>query len=175
MSTIWLISDTHFGHANIVTFSGRDGGLLRPFGTAAEMDETIVERWNAVVRPGDHVYHLGDVAMRKEHLVTVKRLNGRKRLVRGNHDIFDTKHYLACGFQEIHGVRVLDGMVLTHIPIHPGSLGRFRGNVHGHLHDQPSPAGRYLNVCVEQVDYTPITLEDARKRLEFLKEVSHAA
>lgn len=157
--TIWLVSDTHFGHENIIGYCGR------PFAHAAEMDEAMVERWNGVVKPGDHVYHLGDVAIAKRHLATVARLNGRKRLVRGNHDIYRTKDYLAAGFQEIHGCRVLHNLILTHVPIHPGSLGRFAGNVHGHIHDQPSPEGRYLNVSVERVNYTPITLEDAAARL----------
>lgn len=166
MSAIWIISDTHFGHANILTFCGEDGARIRPhFASATEMDEHMVERWNAVVRPGDKVYHLGDVAIRKEHLAIVKRLHGQKRLVRGNHDIFDTRLYVDAGFKEIYGVRVLAGLLFSHIPVHPASLGRFRGNVHGHIHERPSPEGPYLNVSVEAVNYTPITVEDAAARL----------
>lgn len=161
MACIWLVSDTHFGHANIIEY------CERPFASAAEMDEAMVERWNAVVRPQDHVYHLGDVAMRAEHLSIVKRLHGHKRLVRGNHDIFPTKKYLDAGFKEIHGVRVLNGLVMTHIPIHPASLGRFAGNVHGHIHNNEGGdyGPRYLNVSVEVIGYTPISLEDATARL----------
>jgi calcineurin-like phosphoesterase family protein len=167
MATIWLISDTHFTHANILTFTGDDGNLIRPgFATVEEMDETMVERWNAVVRPSDHVYHLGDVAMHRRYLPIVQRLNGKKRLIRGNHDDrFRTRDLLACGFQEIHGIRVIDRAMLTHVPVHPACLGRFRGNIHGHLHQNASPDGPYLNVCVEQTNYTPITLEDAIKQL----------
>lgn len=157
--TIWLISDTHFGHENIIGYCGR------PFANAAEMDEAMVERWNRVVRPTDKVYHLGDVAMRKLHLAIVKRLHGKKRLVRGNHDIFDTKDYLAAGFQEVLGVRVLANVLFSHFPVHPESLGRYLGNVHGHIHEKPSPAGKYLNVSVERIGYTPITLEDVVARL----------
>lgn len=153
--TIWLISDTHFGHENIIGYCGR------PFATAAEMDERMVEYWNSVVRPSDKVYHLGDVAMRKEHLAIVKRLHGKKRLIRGNHDIFDTKDYLNAGFQEILGVRVLAHALLSHFPVHPESMGRYVGNIHGHIHEKASPAGNYLNVSVERIGYTPISLEDA--------------
>ncbi len=103
--TIWLISDTHFGHENIIGYCGR------PFANAAEMDEAMVERWNAAVKPSDKVYHLGDVTMKKQGLAVVRSLHGRKRLIRGNHDIFDTKDYLAAGFQEILGVRVLANLV----------------------------------------------------------------
>ena len=159
MATIWLISDTHFGHFNII------GYCNRPFTSVEEMDEIMIQRWNEVVRPSDHVYHLGDVAMKGPGLAFMKRLLGKKRLVRGNHDIFKTRQYLAAGFEEIHGVRVLDKMIMTHIPIHPESLGRFLGNVHGHTHQHVYGKG-YLNVSVEQIDYRPISLEEARKRLE---------
>jgi calcineurin-like phosphoesterase family protein len=151
--TIYIISDTHFGHENIIKYSSR------PFANAAEMDEAMVANWNAVVKPSDHVYHLGDVAMRAQHLDAVMpRLNGHKRLVRGNHDIFKTKKYLKW-FEEIHGMRVMDNMLFTHVPIHPGSLGRFRANVHGHTHESTALAFPYVNVCVEQTGYTPISLE----------------
>jgi calcineurin-like phosphoesterase family protein len=151
--TIWFISDTHFGHENII------GYCSRPFTCAAEMDEVIVERWNRVVRPQDHVYHMGDVAMKAPQLAIVGRLNGHKRLIRGNHDIFDTRKYLYAGFDEIHGCRVLGNVLFTHFPVHPESLGRFLGNAHGHIHERPSPAGAYVNLSVERIDYTPVTLE----------------
>jgi calcineurin-like phosphoesterase family protein len=157
--TIWLISDTHFGHENIIGYCGR------PFANAAEMDEAMVERWNATVKPSDKVYHLGDVAMKKQGLAVVRSLHGKKRLIRGNHDIFDTKDYLAAGFQEILGVRVLANALLSHFPVHPGSLGRFVGNIHGHIHQQPSPEGLYANVSVEWTEYRPVTLEEALESL----------
>lgn len=157
--TIFLISDTHFGHENIIGYCGR------PFASAAEMDEALVDRWNAVVRPSDHVYHLGDVAMKKPHLDIVKRLNGHKRLVFGNHDIFEAKHYLAAGFEKVMGMRVLDGLIFTHIPIHPGSMGRFRANVHGHVHNSESLALPYINVSVEVIDYTPVALDVVSARV----------
>ena len=159
MANIFVISDTHFGHAKIITFTGADGQRIRPFDSIEAMDEHIVDRWNATVRPQDHVYHLGDVAMRKEHLATVRRLNGHKRLIPGNHDIFDVKDYLAAGFQKMCGMRVLNQWLLTHIPIHPMSMERFSGNVHGHIHELSSPAGRYVNVSAEAVNYTPVALE----------------
>lgn len=166
--TIWLISDTHFFHANILTFTN-EGRLIRPgFASVEEMNERMVENWNRVVRPGDHVYHLGDVAMRvssTEAGAMVRRLNGIKRLVRGNHDKYQTTQYLKMGFKEIHGLRLLADLWLTHAPIHPMSLGRARGNVHGHIHERSSPPGPYLNVSVEAINYTPISVEDARARV----------
>lgn len=151
--TIWVISDTHFGHENVIRYSGR------PFTSAAEMDEAMVARRNAVVQPSDKVYHLGDLTMRKAGLKVVSRLHGQKRLIRGNHDIFKTRAYQEAGFPEIHGVRVLGGCLLSHFPVHPGSLGRYLVNIHGHLHQQPAPEGRYLNACVEWWGYQPVALD----------------
>jgi calcineurin-like phosphoesterase family protein len=157
--TIWFTSDTHFGHENIIGYCGR------PFSCAAEMDETLVERWNAVVKPSDHVYHLGDVAMRRPQLQIVKRLNGHKRLIFGNHDIFDYKDYVAVGFKKLMALRVLDGILFSHIPIHEASLGRFRANVHGHTHEKPDYGPRYLNLCVERTAYAPVSLESLQARI----------
>lgn len=164
MANIWVVSDTHFGHANILNFKRSDGSPLRPFESVEEMDEQLVSNWNAVVRPQDHVYHLGDVAMKRSDIATVSRCNGHKRLVRGNHDVYKTKDYLPF-FDEIYGIRVLDNMIFTHIPIHPACLGRFRANVHGHIHANPSPEGAYYNVSVEAINYTPVSLEELKARL----------
>lgn len=158
---MWLISDTHFGHANIIEYSGR------PFQNAAEMDACMVAKWNERIAPGDHVYHLGDVAMTVANLRRVMPLlHGKKRLVRGNHDIYKTKEY-AKFFEEIHGVRVMGECVLSHIPLHEQSVKqRWHGNIHGHIHEKPAFGPRYLNVCVEKTWYAPILLDDAIAQLK---------
>lgn len=158
---IWVTSDTHFGHANIIEY------CHRPFVDADEMDFRLVDNWNACVKPSDHVYHLGDVAMRKSSLEVVKRLHGHKRLVMGNHDIFTVQDYLAAGFEKIMAMRVLNGLLFTHVPVHPDSMGRFRANVHGHTH-QHSYGAPYLNVCVEVRGYQPVPLEDLEKMAEVI-------
>lgn len=184
--TLWFTSDTHFGHANtfekfevfdpnyVCVNPACDAACrerehpkvkMRPFKSVEEMNETMIRNWNACVRPGDHVYHLGDVCMKKEYLALIKHLTGRKRLVRGNHDIFKTREYIAAGFEEIHGVRVLDNLIFTHVPIHPLSLARFDGNVHGHTHNNPSPVGAYVNISVEVTHYRPVNLNEIRRRL----------
>ena len=163
MAEVFLISDNHFGQANVLNFRKQNGDLLRTFSSVEEMDEHMIERWNSVVKPSSHVYHLGDVVMRQQVLdVVMPRLNGHKRLVRGNHDIFKTKHYMRY-FDEIYGVRVLDNMIFSHIPIHPGSLGRFKGNIHGHLHGQHALGGKYIDVSVENTNFYPVPLENIRK------------
>lgn len=165
MANMFITSDTHFSHPLMVK--------LRGFDSVHQMDECMIERWNAVVKPQDHVYHLGDVAMRKEHLAIVRRLNGHKRLVMGNHDIFEIKYYLNAGFKKIMALRVMNNWILSHVPIHPHSLGRFGGNIHGHTHankvHEQSTGGtlhldrRYRCACVEQHKFTPISLEELIK------------
>lgn len=170
MVNLFFISDTHFGHANILTFKRNDGTPLRPFKTIEEHDETIVENWNKAVRPQDHIYHLGDVAMKRDSLVTLLRCNGHKRLVRGNHDIFSTKIFMLY-FEEIYGVRIFTEhkIACSHIPLHPDSLNR-RGwstNVHGHTHSNRvllnnEPDKRYIPISCEHTNYAPISLEDLK-------------
>jgi calcineurin-like phosphoesterase family protein len=80
----WFTSDTHFGHANILKYDSR------PFATIEEHDESLIERWNAVVSSGDVVYHLGDVAWHSRISMPIDmllaRLHGTKILILGNHD-----------------------------------------------------------------------------------------
>lgn len=194
MANLFFISDTHFNHEKSLTFKRDDGSPLRDFSSCEEMDETMVKNWNSVVRPQDHIYHLGDVAISRSALIgkpkvdeygveiqnekgetlrepsILSRLNGHKRLVRGNHDIFRTADYLKY-FEEIYGVRVFPEhkIICSHIPLHPQSVQRWAVNVHGHLHANTYPYP-YVNVAVEQINYTPISLEDLLKKIKIYKE-----
>lgn len=166
---IWVISDTHFGHSNILKFTDKAGNLIRGavFKHIKDHDDTICNNWCAMVKPEDHVYHLGDVAMARPFIKYIKYLPGHKRLVRGNHDIFKTTEYLDAGFDEIYGVRVFPkaNSILTHIPLHPDAL-RGHGwiNIHGHTHHnyvldgEGNPDGRYRCVSLEHTDYKPVLL-----------------
>ena len=178
MPSVFLVSDTHFGHAGVCRFTRNDGVTkLRPWDSADEMDEAMVAAWNDRVRPNDKVYHLGDVVMSRRSLSIMSRLNGDKVLIRGNHDIFKDEDYRKY-FRELRAYHVMNGMILSHIPIHPESLGRFGVNIHGHTHDrrvmmndpfghrEPMIDVRYHCVCVEQTDYTPILFEDVIKRIQ---------
>jgi calcineurin-like phosphoesterase family protein len=162
-------------------FKLEDGSPLRPFTSNEEMNETMIERHNAKVKEQDTVYFLGDVVINKKYLELVKRMNGRKILVRGNHDIFKDEEYREVGFQQLHGVRVfVDKFILSHIPLHPDCVTeRFRVNVHGHLHanqvmswqiidEDPvyKPDPRYLCVCVEQTNFTPLHFDEVEKLIQ---------
>ena len=184
MPSVFLYSDPHFGHAGVCRFVRDDGVTkLRPWDDPAEMDEELVRRYNDRVSPGDKCYFLGDVVINRKALRTLHRLNGDKVLIRGNHDIFRDEEYRTY-FRELRAYHVLNGMILSHIPVHEASLGRFGVNIHGHLHasrvkracgvDARTGAvlygtdndPRYWCACVEQTDFAPILLEDAVKRIQ---------
>ena len=170
MANVFLVSDTHFGHAGVCHFTNYDGTKLRPWDNPEEMDEAMIERWNAVVKPNDKVYHLGDVVINRKALKTLHRLNGDKVLIKGNHDIFRLNEYTE-HFRDIRGYHVLNGMILSHIPVHEESIARFGVNIHGHLHSNRVMKDgvidpRYFNVSVEQIDFTPISIDDLRQKVK---------
>lgn len=180
MSNIFLCSDHHFHHANILTFKRADGSPLRVFRDVTHMNEHMIVQHNRVVQPGDKVYFLGDVTMSRnaKGLEILARMNGEKVLIKGNHDLASAQQYLAY-FKDIRSCHQLDGMLLSHIPVHTESLSRWRANVHGHLHYNrvmSSPHHidhRYQNVCMEQLDdYTPIALEDLNAKIKNLGLIS---
>lgn len=166
---LWFTSDSHFGHRGVTQFLRANGTKLRPWDNVEEMDEALVKNWNSVVREQDTIYHLGDVAINRKALPILGRLNGRKVLVKGNHDIFRLEEYTKY-FEDIRAYRVFDTFIASHIPLHRDQMDRFCTNVHGHLHSNvvmkdgiPDP--RYLCVCVEQTDFTPISKEEVERRI----------
>jgi len=185
MPSVFLVSDTHFGHAGVCRFTRADGVTkLRPWTDPDEMDEAMVKAWNERVKPTDKVYHLGDVVINRKALGILHRLNGDKVLIRGNHDIFRDEDYRV-HFRELRAYHVMDGMILSHIPVHADSLGRFGVNIHGHLHANRVRKARgvdvktgtvlysdeidvrYHNVSVEQLpDFAPMLFEDVVKRIK---------
>lgn len=166
MANIWVISDTHFNHSNIIKYCGR------PFDTAEVMNEYILDKWNSVVKEQDKVYHLGDVYMgggfsREYTEWFLSRLNGHKRLILGNHDN-GKDQLLQKFFSKINVWRMFPefGLLLTHVPVHESTLYSekrgFLKNVHGHIHNNTSPSKHHQNVSVEMINYTPVNIEELR-------------
>ncbi len=183
--TTFFISDTHFGHANIIRFCDR------PFADVEEMNAALIENWNAVVSDDDTVYHLGDVALGKwvEWDGILSQLNGYKILVVGNHErIFKgesekNRRRFAIEypkwFEEIHhnirGLELANGtkVNLSHFPYEADHMEKARHMdarlidrgvplVHGHTHlDQiisHSRAGSIqIHVGADAHNYAPIT------------------
>lgn len=162
----YFISDTHFGHANIMKFEPE----FRPFTHVDEMNEHIIQEWNKIVSPLDEVYHLGDVYFgSKSNLSLVTRLNGKKKLVLGNHDTHTTmQEFNDVGFVEIYGMlKFRKTMLITHAPVHPDELQYgATHNIHGHTHGRlikdkfGKPDARYINVCVERANYKPVHVDE---------------
>lgn len=141
-------------------------------------------RWyNEMVDDQDRVYILGDVAFSPANMKnSVGRMKGRKVLVPGNHEPPKMRKYFDL-FDDVRGYVVKKGFIMSHIPIHPGSLSRWKLNIHGHTHAnyvedddtwnqvtgpsggwQRGPDPRYFCACVEQTNFRPILLDDILKQ-----------
>ncbi|OPA78507.1 phosphoesterase [Paenibacillus selenitireducens] len=160
MSKVFFISDHHFGHGGIIDFESR------PFKTVDEMNQVMMDRWNAVVLPEDKVFHLGDFSfLNKEKTANiVNQLHGYKHLILGNHDRGRARSWwLDVGFDEVseHPIIYKDFFFLTHEPMYMNKHMPYV-NVHGHIHGQKYEGKNYFNVSVEHWEYTPITFEQIR-------------
>jgi calcineurin-like phosphoesterase family protein len=158
--TAFFVSDTHFGHANVILY------CKRPYADVAEMNRAMTERWNARVKPGDTVYHLGDFALGPGAELDGHRakLAGHIVLVKGNHDR-STSRMLKAGFNEVVNELYLelDGvrLFLHHQPM-PGELWQAKADIHlcGHVHDLWTRQEKIINVGVDVRDFEPKTLEE---------------
>ena len=172
----FVIADPHFSHAGVTQFLRADGTKLRPWDTTEEMDEYMVKAWNETVRPHDKVYVLGDVVMRPKQLPILARLNGTKVLIKGNHDIFPLKNYVPY-FKDVRAYHRLDQIWMSHIPIHPESMGRVIANVHGHIHNRTvllpdgTPDIRYYCVSAERTGYRPVEWSDVVKSIQAIQRL----
>lgn len=160
----FFISDTHFGHSNILTFKNNDGVILRQFDSIEEHDNLIIDNINKVVRPVDRITIMGDVVMYRRCLPILDRINTKKRrLLFGNHDPFQLKDYLKY-FDDVRAYTIMPGcgLIFSHIPVHTRQLEyRFKFNIHGHMHGNKIDDIRYLNLCPESIGhYKPLELEE---------------
>lgn len=174
MERIWFTSDLHLCHKNILKFEAEN----RKFDTVDEMHEEIIRRWNAVVEDDDLVYILGDVSFGKVTKTSelLGQLNGRKRLLRGNHDTLVNHHNFVKHFEWIkdyYEMKLEDGrsIVLMHYPIQEWN-GRMNGCLHfyGHVHDDHRGQRQHIpgsfHVGMDTNNLTPVLLEDAIKQVE---------
>lgn len=168
---VFFTADLHLGHDNICKFKREDDSPLRPWDDVNEMNEALVKNYNEIVRPGDTVYFLGDIAMNEKGLEHVARLNGNKELILGNHDNLRFLQHFDL-FRRISSQKKKYDFMMSHVPMHHDSFNQFTANVHGHLHyrsvllknGQPDP--RYLCVSVEHTEYRPLSLEEVQKRIQ---------
>ncbi len=170
---IWFTADWHLGES-------RMDMMQRPFADADEMFFCLRERHNAVVAPNDTVYVVGDVCNKNtpEWLPRVAEFNGRKILVRGNHDRgisdADFGRCFDAVFPEDGGVFVpfpeagshenpMLELYLTHYPSR-ALLGHF--NLVGHIHSAWKFQLNMVNVGVDVHHFRPVGLD----RIPFFRE-----
>lgn len=164
MGKIYVCSDTHFNHTNIIKYCNR------PFNSVEEMNKTIIDNWNSVVSDEDTVFFLGDFCLGKREDVIAfgKQLKGHKILVMGNHDRVTASAFTEAGFETIYKKPTLikfDEYDITiqfsHAPVYDTQYQY--PNIHGHIHDKLENDAKHFCACVEQISYTPIALEDIVK------------
>ena len=174
---IYFTADTHFYHSNIINLNGR------PFRDIDEMNSVLVRNWNAYVSDRDEIYILGDFIFKgsgEEANRILKRLRGKKYLIRGNHDKFLNDPVFECNaFEWVKDYYVLDHdkkkFVLFHYPIleWQGFFGD-AAHLYGHVHNCNKDINqlerlsvltdRAMNVGVDVNDYFPVSIEKVIKK-----------
>jgi calcineurin-like phosphoesterase family protein len=162
---IFFTSDTHFGHAGALWL------YKRPFASVAEMDGTMLGRWNEVVAPDDEVWHLGDFAIRQSMArmtELLEQLNGRKHLIAGNNDPESTRSLPGWSSVRDFAELEIDGckLVLCHYAFRTwNGMGKGTLNLHGHSHGRLKPQPRQADIGVDAWEFHPVTLAEIRARM----------
>jgi calcineurin-like phosphoesterase family protein len=173
MSNVKFIGCLHLGHANLV----RD---VRGFDDINKYHDYLIKQWNSVVHKKDLVYILGDITMETpEHYYLLDQLQGRKKVILGNHDMGKDIPELLKHVETVAGMLHYKGYWITHAPVHPQELTFTRGNIHAHVHTQPVKYSEvyvdywdckktiksregllYHNVDAQVLDYKPLTINE---------------
>lgn len=166
---IFFTADTHFGHGRIIQYCNR------PFADAEEQDYQIIDRLNSVLRPGDVLYHLGDVGwssfpVRAQFL---DRLRTKEvHLILGNHDKLNKmKEYPFRSISEIKSITI-DGqqVVLCHYAMRSWrNKGHGAFQLYGHSHGKMPGLGRQMDVGVDTNNFFPYEWSEVRKRLDAIE------
>lgn len=177
MSNTYFVSDFHFWHTAILKYSSRN------FSSVEDMNEALVNNWNAIVKPEDLVYDLGDVSFGKytETKMLLQRLNGKHHIILGNHDkviINNKNEFINSGviasiqdYKELK-IKGIPPIIMMHYPLrswnkmHYGSI-----MLHGHTHNSLKPIGKSVDVGVDSKyihdEYRPTSLEEV---LNYMKD-----
>jgi len=171
MNNVFFTSDEHYGHDNILWL-----GHGRPFKTTQEMNETIIDRHNQLVKPGDRVYHLGDMfwgtVSNDEAVGIMKRLNGNHFIILGNHrnrdeflPPFGPIQTKLVWKKEIFNLKLNDQhIVLFHFPIAEWQ-NKEKGwwHLYGHVHGNFKNVGKSLDVGVDNWNFAPVPFETVQQ------------
>ena len=172
MSDVRFIGCLHLGHEALAKYRG--------FSDSWEHDEYLIRAWNSVVKKRDVTYILGDVTFEtSEHYYKLDQLNGRKKVILGNHDRAKDIPELLQHVDSVAGLLMYKGFMLSHAPIHPAEISFCRGNIHAHIHHlnkipecmvvprygdlgdkEESTANKYISVDAKLIGFKPISLEE---------------
>jgi len=154
---VFLISDTHFGHANIIRYCGR------PFSSVEEMDRALIQNWNDAVGPEDVVIHLGDFALGSPGRIQeyLEALNGKIIFIQGNHD--SHLEMVVGPLLPKVVIPLIDPPLDLRLQHFPGIPAPGEAVIHGHIHDKAplfDPRIYRMNVSVEATGYRPVPLRE---------------
>ena len=162
MSKIFLVSDSHWNHANIIKYCGR------PFANVKEMDKIMIRNWNEVVGVDDIVYHGGDFAF-GDFRPYIEQLNGTIHLIKGNHDKKDDYHKYFASVNQYMEIKIPDShlrICFQHFAMRVWNHSHF-GNIHcyGHSHGTLPGLGRSMDVGVDTHDFYPYEMSEVVEKM----------
>ncbi len=164
----FVIADTRFNDANILRFCNR------PFSSVEDMNTSLIDNWNSVVEPYDTVWILGDFfkfdnlcdypadALGRDFCDILRKLNGKKNLIKGNHDIkndgFYNNHF---DFYSPYPILLNNFFLLSHEPLQLPETSQYF-NVYGHAHNDAKCKDSSISRCVsvERIGYRPLLLNN---------------
>jgi len=177
MST-FITSDQHYNHAKILDY------CTRPFASVEEMNNTLINNHNAIIKPTDTVYILGDLGFDVKDATQslrsiIQQLNGTKYLIKGNHDSHSSNNFwLDSGIKEIlsHGYELAGSVddieykfVLSHKPMENRFIEDGYMGLHGHLHNSmlnfvKFNKDNHFDIGVDGNGFMPWKLEDLAEK-----------
>lgn len=164
MANVLICADLHLGHKNIA----KQRGLA----SEAANEEMLRDNWHNKVGKNDKVFVLGDVCFDAASWERFSTWSGHKVVILGNHCTERNSHLEIPNNIQLHGAMRYKEFWLTHIPIHSSEL-RGKLNIHGHTHDIVVPDCRYYGVSVEQIGYSPISLDEIRAEVKRRREFKY--
>lgn len=176
-SKVFFTSDQHFDHRNVIRFNNR------PFDDVKEMNDYLIDQWNDVVGPDDHIFVLGDFFWFSNHKAIrkiIRDLEGHIYLVPGNHDkpeAFDKSDVTVLDSISTLFTRGLE-IVMSHYPLLTWTHKNWDNsiNLFGHIHSKGWPyrefderlvtaLGKQLDVGVDAHAFSPISLDQVLEEL----------
>lgn len=164
MAEVYFLGDMHFGHRNILKYR-------KKFKTIKEHDDFIIANINKTVTKRDKLILTGDNCFGEEGFESLKRIKCPNiHFLFGNHDDYRIDYKkIHPNIQWVSGDFKYKEFWVSHIPIHKGEM-RGKFNIHAHLHEGIIDDFRYFSTSCEQVGYTPISLQEIRKKLDKRKK-----